>query len=176
MFDTHILPILEHNSEIWFRTKEIDILEKLKLKFLKNLLGIRSQTSTIAILAETGRFSLIYRQQASALKYWLRLKSNSVPKLLRTCLEIQVELHEKSYPCWLTKIYSITNNFDCTRTTYTHMYESLFKKAQTKLMLAINDSDLNPKLRTYKQFKKDMRLKPYLNCNLPKSTYRNIAI
>ena len=175
MFDTHILPILEYNSEIWVQTKEIDILEKLQLKFLKNLLGVRSQTSTIAILADTGRFSLIYRQQASALKYWHRLKSDSVPKLLQTCLEIQVELQEKSYPCWLTKIYSISNSLDCSGATYTHMYESLFKKAQTKLMLEINNSDLNPKLRTYKQFKKDLRLEPYLNCNLPKSIYQNIA-
>ena len=74
MFDTHVLPILEYDSEIWFQTKEIEILEKLQLKFLKNLLGVRSQTPTIAILADTGRFSLIYRQQATALKYWHRLK------------------------------------------------------------------------------------------------------
>ena len=38
IFDTHVLPILEYNSEIWFSGKEIDNLEK---QFLKNMLGQR---------------------------------------------------------------------------------------------------------------------------------------
>jgi len=37
MFDTHILPILDYNSVIWFPNKEIDVLERIQLKFLKNL-------------------------------------------------------------------------------------------------------------------------------------------
>ena len=69
MFDTHILPILEYNSEIWFPEKQIDTLEKVQMKFLKNILGVRCQTSTIAILADTGRFLLFVRQQVSALKF-----------------------------------------------------------------------------------------------------------
>ena len=68
MFDTHILPILDYNSEIWFpNKKEIDVLERIQLKFLKNLLGVRNQTSSVAVLADTGRFPLIYRQQATAI-------------------------------------------------------------------------------------------------------------
>ena len=34
MFDTHILPILDYNSEIWFPNKEIDVLGRIQLKFL----------------------------------------------------------------------------------------------------------------------------------------------
>ena len=43
------------------------------------------------------------------------------------------------------------------------------------MLTEINDSTLNPKLRTYKTFKNDIRIEPYLNYTLPKSVYCNIA-
>ena len=69
MFDTHVLPILEYNSEMRFSNKKIDEVEKIQLKFLKNILGVRNQTSTVGILADTGRYSLIVRKHVSAIKY-----------------------------------------------------------------------------------------------------------
>ena len=176
MFDTHILPILEYNAEIWFSPKEIDSLEKIQLKYLKNMLCVRNQTSTIGILADTGRFPLLYRQQVSALKYWNRLNSDNCPFLLKVCHGIQKKMFQNNVKCWLSKLYNILGDLDVEPdTNIKHTIASLYTKAQEKLMLAINDSDLNPKLRTFKLFKTDLRLEPYLNHNLPKYVYSSIA-
>ena len=177
MFDTHILPILEYHSEIWFTIKQNDILEKIQLNFLKNLLGVRNQTSTLAVLADTGRFSLIYRQQVSAINYWYRLKSGNCPKLLRKCYDIQVALNAKKSSCWLSRIYRVLTNSGIadSHVSPSKIRSLIFVKAGETMMAEINDSTINPKLRTYKLFKTDLRLEPYLNSNFPMYVYRSIA-
>jgi exonuclease III len=177
MFDTHILPILEYNSEIWFSVDEINVIEKIQLKFLKNLLGVRRQTSTIAVLADTGRFPLLYRQQASAIKYFHRLKSKDCPLLVKLCYDIQSQLHQGNHKCWLTRLYetlgNINENYDSL--SHTELNMQLYSKAQEKMMQRIDDSNVNPKLRTYKLFKTEVRIEPYLNFNLPRNIYKSIA-
>lgn len=176
MFDTHILPILEYNSEIWFQTKEIDILERIQLKFLKNMLGVRNQTSTLAILADTGKFPLMYRQQASALKYWQRVRSGNCPNLLKICYDIQLTLHQGKFPCWLSKIHKILDSLDIQDNhNQATLHARLFENAQRRMLNEINDSENNPKLRTYKLFKTQLQLESYLNHNFPKNIYRSIA-
>jgi hypothetical protein len=177
MFDTHILPILEYNCEVWFPEKENYDIEKIQLNYLKNMLSVRSQTPTTAVLADTGRFPLLLRQHSSALKYLDRLKSKNCPTYLNKCLEIQLKLKEKGVACWLTRICKITDNLniDLFNCNLNKTIASLFNLAQEKMMADINDNYKYPKLRTYKTFKSDMRLEPYLNYNLPKSIYTSIA-
>ena len=52
---------------------------------------------------------------------------------------------------------------------------SLYEQGQVQLMADINDNQKNPKLRTYKLLKNELRLEPYLNYNFPKYVYRSIA-
>lgn len=61
MFDTYILPILEYTSEIWAELKPISDIEKIQLGYLKNMLGIRRRTPSLAVYCETGRFPLHIR-------------------------------------------------------------------------------------------------------------------
>ena len=177
MFDTHVLPVLEYNSEIWFPEKEINDIEKIQLKFLKNMLNVRSQTPTTAILTDTGRYPLLLRQRSSALKYLDRLKNENCPVLLKKCLEIQLKLKENGVECWLTKLSKITDglNVDLMNCDSNKTITSLYTNENEKMMTEINDNNKCPKLRTYKTFKIDMRLEPYLNYNLPKSIYTSIA-
>ena len=141
MFDTHILPILDYNSEIWFPNKEIDVLERIQLKFLKNLLGVRNQTSSVAVLADTGRFPLIYRQQASAIKYWDRLKSENCPLLLRKCYDVQVSLYRNNQPCWLTRIHQVTDSLNINDDEIpASIITKLYEHAQSKMLTDINDN------------------------------------
>jgi len=176
MFDSHILPILDYTSEIWFSAKEIDVLERIQLKFLKNLLGVRHQTSTVAVLADTGRFPLLYRQQASAIKYWGRLTSDSCPPLLRRCYDIQLSLYQNRHPCWLTRIHQVTDGLATNdQLDSAAIIVRLYNKAHANMLSDINDSNKFPKLRTYKLFKVDLRVEPYLNLNLSSSLFRSIA-
>ena len=175
MFDTHILPILEYNSELWFQVKQVELLEKVQMQYLRNMLGVRCQTSTLAILADTGRFPLHVRQQVSAVKYYNRIKSESCPLLLRKCYDIQTRLHQDGRSCWLSRLHKATNTLNIDTVSCTKLLLSLYERAHNDILSGINDSNLNPKLRTYKIFKTDIRLEPYLDHYLPKTLYCNIA-
>ena len=177
MFDTHIMPILEYNCEVWFPEKQIDILEKIQISFLKNMLSVRSQTSTVAILADTGKFPLIVRQQKAAIKFFDRLRSNKCAPLLQSCFDIQKEMYERGFSCWLSRLYAITQHFEfgLDSPNLNKIILSLYDQNHDKIMNDISDSVKNPKLRTYKLMKTDIRLEPYLNYSFPKSVYCNIA-
>lgn len=177
MFDTHILPILEYNSEIWFPLKEIDALEKIQTKYLKNMLGVRSQTPTVAVLADAGRFPLLVRQHEAAIKYLHRLRSNACPPLLYDCYKIQTELTNRNKPCWLSRLDTVTNSLEVNleNCTLNKTISALYERIQTKIFTEINDSTQNPKLRTYKTFKLDVRIEQYLNHDLPKAVSCSIA-
>ena len=70
LFDSLVLPILEYGSEIWFRNRIIDEIERFQLKFLKIIFGVNCNMSNWAVQAETGRFPLFIRHKVKCLKYW----------------------------------------------------------------------------------------------------------
>ena len=88
MFDTYILPILEYNSEIWTTEKSMPELENLQLGYLKNVLGVRKQTPSLAVYGETGRFPLHVRQKIRMVNYWIRLERAPDDSLLKKCLNL----------------------------------------------------------------------------------------
>ena len=49
MFVSYILPILEYNSMLWCMGKQHNDMEKLQIRYLKSLLGVRKQTPTLAV-------------------------------------------------------------------------------------------------------------------------------
>ena len=64
-----------YGSEVLFIGKEILDFESIHLSFLKNMLGVKQQTTPVTIYGDTGRYPLFLKQQILALKYWIRLIS-----------------------------------------------------------------------------------------------------
>ena len=64
-----------YGSEILFIGKEILDFETVYLSFLKNMLGVKQQTTSVTIYGATGRYPLFLKQHILALKYWIRLIS-----------------------------------------------------------------------------------------------------
>ena len=73
LFDSLISPILMYGSEILYNGREQTDFEKIHLSYLKNMLGVRRQTPTLAIYGDTGHFPLLLKQQVQTLKYGLVL-------------------------------------------------------------------------------------------------------
>ena len=73
MYDTQIQPVLDYGTEIWYQGKEIKTLETVQNDFIKKALGVKRQTSTLAVHGETGRYPLYVRQNQILLRYWCRL-------------------------------------------------------------------------------------------------------
>jgi len=93
LFDSKVAPIIRYGSEIWgvYDFKEVD---KLHVKFCKYILGVRPQTSTVAVLGELGRFPLSVICKERALKYWCKIMKNSesLPSKI-----FQEQIHDVSF-------------------------------------------------------------------------------
>ena len=75
LFDALVQPILMYGCEIWGFHKANDI-EKVHLKFLKQILGVRRQTCNIAVYGEVGRVPLYVLRKVRILKYWYKILSS----------------------------------------------------------------------------------------------------
>jgi hypothetical protein len=58
LFDKLIAPVLSYGSEVWGLNKNIIQIERIHLKFCKELLGVRSQTQNNFVYGELGRTPL----------------------------------------------------------------------------------------------------------------------
>ena len=64
LFDEYVRPVMSYGAEVWgpqlvaraLGGGKADACERVHLSFLRQLLGVRDTTSTLAVLAETGRF------------------------------------------------------------------------------------------------------------------------
>ena len=78
-----------YGCEILYNGREQNYFEKIHLSYLKNVLGVRRQTPTLAIYGNTGHFPLLLRQHVQTLKYWARLialPDNHILKNAYNCL------------------------------------------------------------------------------------------
>ena len=87
-----ILPILMYSSETWGFHDSLDI-ERVHVKCLKQLLGIRSQTCNYTIYGEFGRVPLIVKRKEHILKYWMKIISNK-NTLLHRVYKSELEMLE----------------------------------------------------------------------------------
>ena len=58
LFDSFVSSILNYGSEIWGFTKSKEI-ERVHLKFCKQLLGVKTSTCNMAVYGELGRYPLL---------------------------------------------------------------------------------------------------------------------
>ena len=80
LFDCLITPILLYSSEIW-SYQNIEVIERFHLKFLKQILNVRSTTPSYKVYGETRRYPLIIYAKIKCLCYWSKVLSNGNSKL-----------------------------------------------------------------------------------------------
>ena len=72
LFDAMISPILNYGSEVWGFHKAPDI-ERIHMKFLKNILLVKQQTTNATIYGELGRVPMIIIRKTRILKFWFKI-------------------------------------------------------------------------------------------------------
>ena len=75
LFNKTIIPILTYGSEIW-GGGDLEIIDKLQLKFLKIIFRLRNSTPSLMILGETGQLPVSVIIKSRFLNYWFNLSSN----------------------------------------------------------------------------------------------------
>ena len=85
LFNYMVRPILLYMSDFWGALKHPSNspIERVHLSFLKQLLGVRRQTNTSAVLLELNTVPLIFHARKGAVKNWNRIRWNRCNSLLK---------------------------------------------------------------------------------------------
>ena len=81
-----------YGSEIWGFQKA-DNIEKVHVKFLGQILGVRWQTNNIAVYGELRRFPLFVLCKIRILKYWFKVTSSQGSLLHKVYIQQLNELN-----------------------------------------------------------------------------------
>lgn len=187
LFESLILPIITYGAEIWgvysvklngadfFGSCEKFPVESLLLKFSKYLLGVRNNSCTAAVRGELGQYPIICKVLISILSNWNRItNSNKSGFLYRAYLDycdglVNYKNDKSNYARIIRNILNFFN-FDEVwhnqrfsrkvhikkyfRNSVHRLYESAWK----------TEMDKKDKLRSYRIFKSDYCIEPYLLC------------
>ena len=175
LFDTLIKPIILYCSDFWGFLRILkkspsellrkdSIIELVQMKFLKQLLGVQTQTSNIGVLLEVGRVPLMAFALKNSIKNWNRIanlkKCNSLTDIsLFHIKEFELEWHENLKlfldNIGLTRILNGNNN-DPGKTVFQRCIDIFHQNSLAQI------TNENSKLRTYGIFKSEIREEPYL--------------
>ena len=95
LFDKTIAPILTYGCEIW-GFDQLDMLQKLQLKFYKIVLKLRMSTPSVMVFGETGHYPLWVKIKVRVLMYWFKLISvDNAGKLTSTVYQLLFTLYNQ---------------------------------------------------------------------------------
>ena len=185
-FTKHQLDTLNKDNEMLSEYALKSEAEKVHIKFCKTTLGLKRNCPTLAVLGELGEFPVTIYMLATMVKFWHRIATLSDNSLVHLAYnEVRILPEDKND--WLNSVKFILKLIDME-----HIYINanqissnvLYKKTLKKLNEIFNsqwckkvnqssiNSKSNPKLRTYKLFKKELRAETYLN--LPQFKFRKL--
>ena len=170
LFESLVQPILMYGCEIWGFHKADDI-EKVHVKFLKQILGVRRQTSNIAVYGEVGRVPLSVLRKVRILKYWYKILSSRDTLLFKVySQQVNSLMQGATENNWVLQLKTLLNELG-----FTYLWNS---QSMTKLQLqmvsqciydqyfqswysAVNTTS---KLETLKCLNKVFNFEKYLTC------------
>ena len=177
VFDTQIQPIIDYGSEVCYNGKPNSRLESLHLSYLKRALGVKSQTSNLAVFGETGRCPIMVRQEKLVIGYWLKLMNICPNNPLKLVYNELHQLSTEGYTTWCTHVGSLlksvgmeniwdeqkllvsVDNFKQLKAGFKNELENCYAQ---KWIKEINDIDRHPILRTYIGFKNKFCQEKYI--------------
>ena len=93
LFDKVVVPVLLYGSEVW-GYENIDVIERIHLKFLKHVVNLKTSTPSHMVYGETGRFPLQYISvYCRMISYWAKLLSGLENKTVHVLYQYLFNLH-----------------------------------------------------------------------------------
>ena len=168
LFDALVLPILNYGCEVWGFHDSQDI-EKVHLRFLKRLLGVRQQTCNMAVYGELGRVPLYVTRKIRIIRYWSKILSDPYCLLYKVYSQ---EVHDvninSNLNCWSSNVKLLLEELG-----FSNLWnEQSITKVQVELVIQkINDQFLQTfyssventsKLDVFRRIDKQFKLEKYI--------------
>lgn len=169
LFDSFVGSILGYSSELWGFNKCKE-LERIHLKFLKRILSVKRNTSSMSVYGELGRYPLYISRYVRIIKYWFKV-ANSDNIIVQKVYNESVIVCEKGYRNWaasvknLLNIYGLGYAFNIPHQLNAKVFPVIFKQRVIDTFLqqwhvSINSSAM---LNFYKCFKHNFEYETYLD-------------
>jgi hypothetical protein len=110
LLDKMVKPILLYGCEIW-GLGNIEIIERVHIKFCKLLLQLQNSTPTYMIYGELGRYPIVLDVKIRILSFWSKLLFDKESKLSLIIYKLCFEMHtvnDANFP-WLKNVHNIIN-------------------------------------------------------------------
>lgn len=167
LFDCMISPILNYGSEVWGFHKAQDI-ERVQLKFLKQILGVRQQSCNAAVYGELARFPLSLFRKIRIIKYWFKVKR--YPESLMYKVFNMKSVNGEYINTWTVNLKQLLNElgfaylFTCDNVTNIQIEAVVRRIYDTYLQQWYTNVRNSDKLQCYVNFKQDFAIEKYLIC------------
>ena len=174
LFNSLVSPVLEYGSEVWASSLNLAQLDKLQIKFIKRLLHVRQQTTNLACLCEVGEMPLSLKISQRIVKFYLRIKELPSDNIVKQMYHLLENLDDLGYHTWATDLkkhcsvlgIDLTDLDIKTRKDFPAIKKKIKSEYAAQAISSLSDN--NPKLRTYRLFKTNFSLEPYLHITILK--------
>ena len=163
---------------MWEQGPEIN---KVVLNFLRQILGVHKKTTSLAILAETGKYPLIIKIYTLIFKYWMRLEKTENKLLLAAHSVNKFNNRGTSWIKIVEYLLEITEMTGTIRSNDTTENNRIIKKFKNNLTTQFNNwwgrqaiITGHNKLDFYYKHKKVFRFESYLD-NINRNTRKYIT-
>ena len=95
LFDKLLSPVLNYGSEVW-GFHDAPEIEKVHLKFRKNILGVKTSVQNDFVYGELHRLPMKYAKTIIILKYWLKIVYGEKSIYVNTCYLSSLQMMENS--------------------------------------------------------------------------------
>ena len=177
LFDAMVIPIILYGCEIW-GFSNLNLIEKLHLKFCKIILKVKRCTSSNMVYGELGRLPLSCIVKSRAVTFWNKIVVKDSPKLSTIIYKLMLALHkDELVKCnWMHFIESTLNELgigyiwlnQCDSINYTWLKNIVTQTLSDQRKQEWN-SDVNSSSSciNYRLFKNELCYEKYLNILSP---------
>jgi len=177
LFDAFVGATLNYSCEIWGMTKSKEI-ERIHLKFCKQLLHVKSATSNMAVYGELGRYPLYINRYARMIKFWCKILQSENIVITTLYKELCKQIDTANGRNWAADIKALLDNhgfsyvWNNPETIDPTTFPNQFKKRVYDTFIQSWNNALRESgsLYLYKDFKTNFEFETYLN--LPSSKFR----
>ena len=170
VYQTMIEPILLYGSDLWGSSLQCTLdIDKIYLWFIRIILNIKATTSNIITMGESGIIPPKIKCHQNIILYFIRLNSMPFGSVVKNVFLELKRMHGLGFKNWYSKVLMIAKNYkiDIVNANYSNNVKIAVKNDIKNVFIETWKSKLqsltsNSSLRTYRIFKNNFEVEPYL--------------